>query len=85
MCSGVGGDQIVVGFESLIVGVGHFPFAGRGLFWWLFLYADGGCMQFHRVRIIVHVLLVKVAESILDGLPAEAARLLDVVNRQEQV
>ena len=42
-------------------------------------------MQFHRVGIIVHVLLVKVAESILDGLPAEAARLLDVGNRQEQV
>ena len=42
-------------------------------------------MQFHRVGIIVHVLLVKVAESILDCLPAEAARLLDVGNRQEQV
>ena len=42
-------------------------------------------MQFHRVGIIVHVLLVKVGESILDGLPAEAARLLDVGNRQEQV
>ena len=42
-------------------------------------------MQFHRVGIIVHVLLVKVAESILDGLPAQAARLLDVGNRQEQV
>ena len=42
-------------------------------------------MQFHRVGIIVHVPLVKVAESILDGLPAEAARLLDVVNLQEQV
>ena len=42
-------------------------------------------MQFHRVGIIVHVLLVKVAESILDGLPAEAARLLDVGNRQEQL
>ena len=42
-------------------------------------------MQFHRVGIIVHVLLVKVAESILDGLPAEAAGLLDVVNLQEQV
>ena len=42
-------------------------------------------MQFHRVGISVHVLLVKVAESILDGLPAEAARSLDVGNRQEQV
>ena len=42
-------------------------------------------MQFHRVGIIVHVLLVKVAESILDGLPAEAARLLDVGNHQEHV
>ena len=51
----------------------------------VFLYADGGCMQFHRVGLIVEVLLVKVAERILDGLPAEAARLLDVGNRQEQV
>ena len=42
-------------------------------------------MQFHRVGIIVHVLLVKFAESILDGLPAEAARLLDVGTHQEQV
>ena len=42
-------------------------------------------MQFHRVGIIVHVLLVKAAESILDGLPAEAACLLDVGNRQEQL
>ena len=29
-----------------------------------------GCMQCHRVGIIVHVLLVQVAEGILDGLPA---------------
>ena len=71
------------GFESLNVVVGHLPFAGHGLFGWLFLYADGGCIQFHRVGIIVHDLLVKVAESILDGLPAEAARLLDVGNRKE--
>ena len=42
-------------------------------------------MQFHRVGIIVHALLVKVSESILDGLPAEAARLLDVGTRPEQV
>ena len=84
-CVGVGGDRLSQGFESLTVGVGHVPFAVRGLFWWLFLYADGGCMQFHRVGIIAHVLLVKIAESILDGLPAKAARLLDVGNRQEQV
>ena len=44
-----------------------------------------GCMQCHRVGIIVHVLLVKVAEGILDCLPPEAARSLDVGNRQEQV
>ena len=49
------------------------------------MYADGDCIQFHRVGIIVHDLLVMVAESILDGLPAEATRLLDVGNRKEQV
>ena len=85
VCAGVEAIRLSSGFESLNVDVGHVPFAGHGLFWWLFLYADGGCMQFHRVGIIVHVLLVQVAESFLDGWPAEAARLLDVVNLQEQV